>query len=177
MIRASHVLPIAAFALLSQASGGCVTAPDPGATTYVLAPDFSGFAGDASNPGVQAFLERRCASLDCHGQPGRPLRLYSAGGLRMPNDAGLVSGGGPDTPAELRANYEAVIGLQPEQTSLVVAHVLPPTELLVVAKPLGRQTHKGGQVLATGDSGDACLESWLVGQISLAECAAAAQVP
>ncbi len=172
-----HVVTLVVPALLWLAAGGCVAPPDPESTTLVKAPDFLEFAGDANNAGVHAFLERRCASLDCHGQAGRPFRIYSSGGLRMPNDAGLVAGGGPDTPAELLANYQALIGLQPEETSLVVARLAPPTDLLVVAKPLGLQTHKGGQVLATGDSGDACLESWLVGQISVAKCNEAAQVP
>ncbi len=164
-------------ALLTLATNGCTATPDPTAEVLVLAPDFGGFAGDANDPGVHAFLERRCGTLDCHGQSGRAFRLYSSGGLRMPNDAGLVSGGGPDTPEEIRANYQSLVGLQPEETGRVLAHLDPPTALLVVAKPLALQTHKGGQELAVGDTGDACLESWLVGEISLTACAAAAQVP
>jgi hypothetical protein len=166
---------LAALAALAQA--GCASTPDPKADTLVLAPDFNEFAGDAANPGVHAFLERRCGTLDCHGQTGRAFRLYSSGGLRMANDAGLISGGGADTPAEILANYQSLIGLQPEETSRVVARIDPPTSLLVVAKPLGLETHKGGHALATGDTGDACLESWLAGAIGLAACIAAAQVP
>ncbi len=164
-------------AVVSQLAGGCAATPDTSSTTLVLAPDFNQFAGDANNPGVHAFLERRCGTLDCHGQVGRAFRLYSAGGLRIPNDASLVAGGGPDTAEEVLANYQSLVGLQPEQMSRVVAHLDPPTSLLIVAKPLGLQTHKGGQELATGDSGDACLESWLVGQIGLLQCKDAAQVP
>ena len=166
-----------AAALAVLASSACSATPDPTADLLVTAPDFNEFAGDANNPGVHAFLERRCGTLDCHGQPGHAFRLYSSGGLRLPNDAGLISGGGADTPAEILANYRSLIGLQPEETNRVVAHLDPPTSLLVVAKPLALQTHKGGQELATGDSGDACLESWLVGEISLRACQDAAQVP
>ena len=53
----------------------------------------------------------------------------------------------------------------------------PPTALIVVAKPLGLQTHKGGQELAPGESGAVCLESWLTGHIDLGACSDAAQVP
>jgi hypothetical protein len=177
MRLASYLVAVGLPVLLSQAGSGCVAAPDSGATVLVPAPSFPQFAGDANNPGVHAFLERRCGTLDCHGQTGRPFRLYSSGGLRKANDAGLVAGGGPDTPEEVLANYESLTGLQPEELIRVVSGLDPPTSLLVVAKPLGLQTHKGGQVLATGDSGNACLESWLVGHIGLAACNDAAQVP
>jgi hypothetical protein len=33
---------------------------------------------------VSEVVERRCATLDCHGQPARPLRLYGNAGLRRP---------------------------------------------------------------------------------------------
>lgn len=33
---------------------------------------------------VSEVLERRCGTLDCHGQPARPLRLYGNAGLRRP---------------------------------------------------------------------------------------------
>lgn len=176
-MKAQRLTLFALPAVLAFAASHCATTPDATADVQVSAPDFNEFVGDANNPGVHAFLERRCGTLDCHGQVGRAFRLYSAGGLRMPNDAGLISGGGPDTPAELLANYQSLIGLQPEEMSRVVAHDDPPTSLLVVAKPLALQTHKGGQALATGDSGDACLESWLVREISLPACKDAAQVP
>jgi hypothetical protein len=156
---------------------GCAQTPDPSLDVSIVEPDFSQFAGDTSNPGVHTFLEQRCATLDCHGQVGRAFRLYSAGGLRLPGDGGAYPGSSPDTPEEIAANYEALVGLQPEQTSLVVTGSAPPTSLLICAKPLALQTHKGGQVLAPNGSGEACLESWLVGQIDEPSCAAAAQVP
>lgn len=44
---------------------------------------------DANDPDdpfvvVSEVLERRCGTLDCHGQPARPLRLYGNSGLRRP---------------------------------------------------------------------------------------------
>ena len=141
----------------------------------ITGPDFVEFA--ASSGGVHTFLERRCGTLDCHGQTGRPFHLFSTGGLRLPNDAGIVSGLGSDTPEEIYANYQALVGLQPEETTLVVKGIDPPTALLIVAKPLALQTHKGGAVLAVGDPGDLCLESWLTGHIDLMACTQATAVP
>jgi hypothetical protein len=155
----------------------CAATPDPTQDTAILTPDFGQFAGGASNPGVHTFLERRCGTLDCHGQTGRAFRLFSSGGLRLPNDAGLVPGVGADTPEEIYANYLALVGVQPEETSRVVSGIDPPTTLLVVAKPLGLQTHKGGQELAPGEPGAVCLESWLMGHIDLGACSTAALVP
>jgi hypothetical protein len=158
-------------------ASACAVTPSASDTTTIVAPDFPQFAGDANNPGVHAFIERRCGSLDCHGQTGHAFRLFSYTGLRLLNDAGLVSGSGADTPEEIYANYLSLIGVQPEETSRVVQGLDPPTTLLVVAKPSGLQTHKGGQELAPGESGAVCLESWLTGHIDLAACSDAAQVP
>jgi hypothetical protein len=156
--------------------GSCGPA-SPTGTSTLPEPSFTDFAGGPGNPGVHMFLEHRCGTLDCHGQIGRPFRLYSSGGLRLLNDAGLVSGGGADSPDEIYANYQSLLGVQPEETSLVLAGEESPRQLLVVGKPLGLQTHKGGQVLTAGDSSDRCLEGWLTGQFDAAACSDAAQVP
>jgi len=163
--------------LVATSTTGCAVTPDPSAEVQIQQPDFSQFAGDPTNPGVHTFLEQRCGTLDCHGQEGRAFRLFSAGGLRLPNDAGIYPGSTPDTPEEIAANYQSLVGLQPEQTSLVVSGLAAPNTLLISAKPLALQTHKGGQVLAPNGSGEACLESWLVGQIDEPSCKAAAAVP
>jgi hypothetical protein len=172
---------IVAGAVVVGALGACVSTPDVKATFTVTAPDYTGFAGDgtSNNAGVHAFLERRCGTLDCHGQVGRAFRVYSAGGLRLANDAGLVSGTGSTTPDEIFANYESLTGLQPEQLEAVVQGRDVPTSLLIVAKPLALQTHKGGPVLAVADSGDHCLEGWLLGSNTeyVSYCNMAAQVP
>ncbi len=109
-------------------------------------------------------FERRCGTLDCHGQVGRPLRIYSGRGLRLPNDAGNVPGSGDTTPDEIAANYAAVVGLEPEEMSRVVALEDPPRTLLILAKPLMLQSHKGGPALApANDPGETCITSWLLG--------------
>jgi hypothetical protein len=167
----------ALWAIAAWASCGCVSTPPSASDTSVALPSYDPFVGDAKNTGVHVFLERRCGTLDCHGQIGRPLRLFSSGGLRLPNDAGLAAGIGDDSPQEIYANYTSLVGVQPEETSQVVLGLDPPTALLVVAKPLLLQTHKGGAVLARGDSGDRCLETWLSGAVDPAACDDAALVP
>ncbi|HXN34286.1 MAG TPA: hypothetical protein VN894_20635 [Polyangiaceae bacterium] len=160
---------------LSAHAIGCGDQASTLAFETITTPDFSAFATNAG--GVHTFLERRCGTLDCHGQTGRPFRLFSMGGLRLPNDAGLLSGMGADSAMEIYANYQSLVGLQPELTTAVVDGSEPPTVLLVVAKPLALQTHKGGPVLARGDSGDLCLESWLSGKIDTRACTDATAVP
>jgi hypothetical protein len=134
-------------------------------TTTILAPDQGQFAA------VSPMLERRCGTLDCHGQVGRPLRLYSGRGLRLPNDAGLGPGQGDTTAEEITANYRAVIGLEPEQLTRVVAGVIPPRSLLLLYKPLNLGFHKGGPAFApTGDPGEACLVTWMQGAVDPSAC-------
>jgi hypothetical protein len=170
----------------------CAATPNTSATTTILTPDYAEFAGSttdaASDPGVHAFLERRCGTLDCHGQVSRPFRLFSQNGLRLANDSGIVSGGQPDTPEEIYNNYLSAIGLQPEETSRVVAGDDPPTDLLLVTKPSTymMETHKGGQVIEMGDVSYDCLTTWLTSnspptaaqkQLVSADCAQAALIP
>src|SRR4029077_17724720 len=73
--------------------------------TTILAPDQTEFTT------VSPVFERRCGTLDCHVQAGRPLRIFSGLGLRLPNDAGDTPGQGATTPDEIVANYRSVIGL------------------------------------------------------------------
>ncbi len=155
---------------------GCASSPSPDGTTRtttILAPsqsDFSQF--------VSPVLERRCGTLDCHGQVGRPLRLYSARGLRLPNDGGLIPGTGGTTQEEQTANYRAVIGLEPEELTRVMAGVDPPRALLLLKKPLTLEGHKGGPAIApTNDPVELCLDSWIVGTIDQATCTKAAAFP
>lgn len=130
--------------------------------TPIIAPDQTQF-----ETFVSPFLERKCATLDCHGQAGRPLRLFSGRGLRLPSsDAGTFPGSGDTTGFEKTANYRSVIGLEPELMSRVEAGLAQPRDLLLLQKPLGLGTppesHKGGQVLAPmGDPGEACLRTWI----------------
>src|SRR6185503_19483134 len=41
---------------------------------------------DAYTSEIHPLVEAKCASLDCHGAPGRPLRVYSEIGLRIRDD-------------------------------------------------------------------------------------------
>jgi hypothetical protein len=154
--------------------------PLPGGRT--VAPDFGPY-----QTGVDPYLAKRCATLDCHGQIGRPLRLYSANGLRS-FDAGTaktppyvpnVTGHSPITMEEQQANFVAVIGLEPETMARVVSDVgQNPERLLLLKKPLLKESHKGGQIMTDeSDDGYACIASWLEGALVQDVCDRAASAP
>jgi len=154
----------------------CADVPDSKRLTKILAPDEIKFENS-----VSPFLEKRCGTLDCHGGVGRPLRLFSGRGLRLPSgEGGAVFPGSSDTTdLERRANYRSVIGLEPELISRVEAGVAQPRDLLLLQKPLGlgdpTTEHKGGQVLAAqGDPGEECIRSWLQEGVNVTACNSAA---
>jgi hypothetical protein len=164
----------------------CASIPDPSRYTEIGLPSFAQFAGGTTGnaAGVHSFLENQCGTLDCHGQVGRPFRLYSENGLRAVNDAGAVSGAGGETSVEVYANFLSAVGLQPEQMSAVVAGQASPTTLLLVAKPLGYQSHKGGVRMLPQGYLASCLEGWLADPsgyggdtFSASDCMSAAAVP
>jgi len=148
----------------------CVTSVDSGATSPYALPDKDQFI----NQGVGVFMEKRCGALDCHGQIGRPLRIYSANGLRK-NDG---PDGARDTratqPDEQLANYYSVVGLEPEQISLSRVSEGAYDDFLLLKKPLsiegGGVRHKGGPVLRSTDSGFECMITWISGQVNKAKC-------
>lgn len=126
-------------------------------------------------PRVSEMLGARCGSLDCHGQSGRPLRLFHDDGLRLAD--GDVPGDGATTTDEHAANLRAVIGLEPELFARVVAEGgAAPERLTLVRKSLGLESHKGGAPFAIGAPGDVCLRSWLAAKTDEAACAIGAQV-
>ncbi len=157
------------IAAIGVACSANITDGDGGVrVTTILAPDQTQFTT------VSPVFERRCGTLDCHGQVGRPLRIYSGLGLRLPNDAGDIPGSGATTPDEITANYRAVIGLQPEQMTRVIAGEAPPDSLLILSKPLNLESHKGGPAFApTGDPGAGCITTWILGAVDATQCAAA----
>jgi hypothetical protein len=148
----------------------CVTSVDSNAQSPLALPDKDQFIND----GVGTFMEKRCGALDCHGQVGRPLRIYSANGLRL-NDG---PNGARDTretqPDEKSANYYAVVGLEPEQISVSRVSEGAYDDFLLLKKPLsiegGGVRHKGGPVLRSTDSGFDCLISWISGTANKAKC-------
>jgi hypothetical protein len=158
----------AAVALVSVAAiaaGPACSTPDATAITEVDAPDYNQFKGvniTATQAGVSRLLEKRCGTLDCHGQVGRPLRIYGEFGLRfVDGDAADQPGVGATTEIEYEANYQSVIALQPEYMSLVYEGAAPPEALLLVRKPLQLERHKGGAVFVSGDDAYSCITSWL----------------
>lgn len=162
------VSAIAAAALAS--ASGCAAQSEP---VYTF-PSEKQFVDD----GVSEFLERRCGTMDCHGQVGRPLRLYAKDGLRLATSPERDTK--TTTDAERKANYVAVIGLEPEELSLSVQSKGEYVDFMLFKKPLGEEgggvKHKGGPVLAATqtDPGWVCLRSWVAGSADKAKCAAAA---
>jgi hypothetical protein len=173
MPRKQHaVLGLGLLTILAAlTAAACSDIPDPARYTYLFQPSYaqftSGAAPLAASPctasgsvGVHTFLENQCGTLDCHGQTGRPFRLFSVNGLRAESDAGL-SRFAPLTADELYANYLSAVGLEPEEMSRVVVGDDSPTALLIVKKPRLIEHHKGGKKMSQGDPEDTCLTSWL----------------
>jgi hypothetical protein len=167
-----------ASSLTLAATQACSGAPRTDAFTEIDAPDLNQFKGTgakAGQAGVSRLLEKRCATLDCHGQVSRPLRIYGQFGLRFVDDGGNQPGLGGTTETEYEANYQSVIGLQPEGLSAVVDGLSPPESIMLLRKPLGLERHKGGAVFVTGDDAYQCITSWLGKQTDFAACGRATQ--
>ena len=113
------------------------------------------FPTDALALELQPYLTVRCASLDCHGARGRPLRLYAEDGLRLTAELReqLL------TDEELILNLQSLQGLDPES---------PLSSSRVLLKPLspkvGGMAHEGEVVWLGRDSaGYRCIEAFLAG--------------
>jgi hypothetical protein len=143
---------------LLAGSTSCAHVPDENRFTLILQPDFNVYQAN-----VDTYLRRRCGTLDCHGQPGRAYRMYGREGFRLYNeDAGLISGVQPTTPEETRANFQAIVGLEPEEMSrLIATQGEDPKKLLFLRKPLRLERHKGGPAMAEDDPGFRCVQAWL----------------
>jgi hypothetical protein len=128
----------------------------------------------ASFPLVSGALERRCATLDCHGERARNLRFFTGSGLRL--DPADVPGSGSTTEAEYDASYQSVVGLEPEIMSAVVAERgRAPERLTLVRKARGLEEHQGGAALQAGDPAYQCVLSWLASAIDEPSCALGAE--
>jgi hypothetical protein len=125
---------------------------------------------------VSQVLELRCGTLDCHGHPARPLRLYGQYGLRRPEAEGsenvqnyaeyFPGGKEPTTDAELQDNIRSLCGLEPETMTRVVRGENEPGDLTLTRKARLEEKHKGGRIWFKGTEGDRCLVSWLDGTIA-----------
>jgi len=162
-LRMALVGGLGAGGMAILASVSCASAPDKDRVTDILQPDF-----DTYKNYVDRYLERRCGTLDCHGQPGRAYRIYSREGFRdYAEDAGgvpLVSGQQPTTDDEIKANFQAIVALEPEEMSRVVAAQGADDALkkwVWIRKPLRLERHKGGPAMAEDDSGYKCVVAWL----------------
>lgn len=131
------------------------------------------FPSRSQFPPVLDALERRCGTLDCHGAPGRNLRLYTGSGLRLsPKD---IPGNGQTTEAEYDASYWSVYGLEPEIMNQVIADEgADPERLVMVRKARGTESHKPGAVIEQGDDTDKCITSWLKSKTNETACRNAA---
>jgi hypothetical protein len=119
-------------------------------------------------PGVADALQLSCATLDCHGQVGRSLRLYGYGGLRFAATDNPL--GDPTTDLEYLASYDSLVSLEPETLSNVVTLQADPSQLSLVRKAHGLDHHKGGQRAQAGDSLDRCIVLWLIGAFDPNPC-------
>jgi len=178
-VRAAAALAVACAGTLAMLLGTGACAHDYSVDqTEIQAPDYDQFKGanlSATQAGVSRLFERRCGTLDCHGQIGRPLRIYGQLGLRFVDDAGDQPGGSSTTETEYQANYQSVIGVQPEIMTRVVTGDLPPEALMILRKPLQLERHKGGAVFVEGDDAYNCVTSWLGGQADYTACGNATQ--
>ena len=149
------------LAVLVLASGCAYEAQGPVPVAARLDPTF--YAAS-----VQPVVAWSCATLDCHGVDGRPLRVYAEHGLRR-SDA---LRGQPISAEELAWNVAAFEGVDPD----------PSREHVALTKPLaveaGGLHHVGDPVWASRDDpGCRCLASWIAGELDPAPCAEAAPDP
>jgi hypothetical protein len=126
-------------------------------------------------PLVSQVLERRCGTLDCHGDPSRPLLLHGRNGKRL-SSAGQVGESGT-SPAEYAANRLSVCGVEPEKMSAVVAGEEDLLTLTVIRKPLLDEAHKGGRVFLQTSEGFLCFASWIEEDVDVDSCEAELALP
>lgn len=156
-------------------AGACSAAPDSASYTVTS----EALRGSFTNGHVAAALGMGCGTLDCHGQQGRNLRIYSQYGLRRsPSDR---PGDNPITQAEIDEDFRSVAGLEPEIFNLVVeSGGAEPERLTLIRKGRGTEAHKGHAAMKPGDALDGCLTAWLTGAdpaTFVAKCDEAAAPP
>lgn len=109
---------------------------------------------DAYVAEVHPVVRYGCASLDCHGDLNRPLRLYSEDGLRW--NASLR--GEPLAAEEVEWNVAALAGFDPEAPSVDTNLVL----LKPLAVDAGGVAHEGGDRWPNReDPSYVCMHGWL----------------
>ena len=166
---------VLASAMAALGALSCSTAPSD-SRIGIAAPDESQF------PPVSDYLDHRCGTLDCHGQPGRNLRIWGCEGMRLDmndiSNCAPLLGGKKTTSAEYDATYRSLVGLEPVPMSQVVASGGQDPDLLTfVRKARGLDSHKGGQLITPGDPQDVCITSWLASKVDKTACANAQGYP
>jgi len=120
-------------------------------------------------------LQPSCGTLDCHGQAQRNWRLFGGRGLRLASTN--TPGEGKTTAEEYEANYWAVVVIEPEILSQVLADKgRDPERLILIRKGRGTTRHKGGTLMRPNDPLDTCLTEWLKGNLAADSCLAAAKI-
>ncbi len=138
-----------ALALAYAVAGAGCAVEEQGDAPVAVSGELADFAAY-----VQPVLRVGCASLDCHGNAGRPLRLYARNGLRQV----ATSRGQDATDAEMTANMIAIAGLDPAAAD-IEDHLLLRKPLAVEA---GGLHHVGGDLwLDQNDGVYRCLHAWL----------------
>lgn len=177
LVRPSCIASVVGL-VVALTTGACASTPDD-ATTAKLA--LGPLATDDYVALVHPVIERRCGSIDCHGALPRGLRVYGETGLRLPNDAGLVPGGGATTLEEKRATYDSIVALQPERTNaLVLKDPRTPADayqLSLLTKATATERHRGGPSLLHGEPAEQCIVTWLIGHADPSLCATGAKSP
>ncbi|MBX3193058.1 MAG: hypothetical protein KF819_39100 [Labilithrix sp.] len=166
MTRVTRILALAsAIAALVAA---CAVYDGP-ARISAEAPDRAAFAS------VAPLLVDRCGSLDCHGSIYRSYRLYGVFGARL--DAAHRPDSPATTPAEIAADYDATVSLEPEIVARVASGAATAGELTLVRKATGAEQHAGGARLPSGSDGERCLVAWLARRADDDACRRAVAAP
>jgi hypothetical protein len=136
-------------------------------------------------------MERRCGTLDCHGDASRPFRVYGRSGLRRPETEGsyleLYPGGNfqeyktggtePTSDREVADNRLSACGVEPELMQAVVQGDAEPDSLTLVRKPRLAESHKGGLLWKPDILGDKCVVSWIRGTVDAGACSGELKKP
>jgi len=180
MNRLIHgVSGLAALLCVGGASLGCLSDSDLG-TGQPACPPLDDFRA------VNNVLERRCGTLDCHGDVARPFIVFSQTGLRRLPASGeveaideYVTGGfEPTTDHEVLGTYISACYLEPEKMDSVIKGELEETDLTLVRKPRLEEKHKGGRLWnARTQKGDKCLLSWVQGGVDIEACELELELP
>jgi len=165
--RALAVLAAAASMVMA-----CASSPDDSYTPRVAVLGLDRVSYEAM---VHPVVERQCGSVDCHGKLPRGMRVYGEGGLRLGTTVGKT------TSEEAQATYVSIVGLEPEKTSELTARTprsaADAYDLLLLAKPLTRERHRGGLSLRMGEPAEQCISSWLLGTVDANACSSALPRP